>query len=226
MANCCLCGTKIAGFGADKFKLTETEILCHQCAPRFRQLQEATTYDEYTSYKKYLVEKIVNSSNPYGANIVKEAIEKIDAEKNEWLDSERRKAELLQRQNEERQQNLIRQQEWLKKQKAEFLLTTGYNFDGYTIVKYLNITHGEVVLGTGFMSELSASVNDLMGTTSSTLEGKLSKAKKIAQERLIANCLNEGANAVIGVDFDITTLHNNMIVVSANGTAVFIEKIE
>lgn len=36
--------------------------------------------------------------------------------------------------------------------------------------------------------------------------------------------LQLGANAIIGVDFDIMTIGNNMIVVSANGTAVIIKK--
>ncbi|MCI8389973.1 MAG: YbjQ family protein [Roseburia sp.] len=40
----------------------------------------------------------------------------------------------------------------------------------------------------------------------------------------IEKALNVGANAVIGVDLDLMTLTNNMIVVSANGTAVLIEE--
>ena len=106
------------------------------------------------------------------------------------------------------------------------LITTGYNFEGYKIVSYKNIVHGEVVLGTGIFSDFSAAVNDLLGTTSGIMEGKLSKAKTIAQNQMIRNCICKGANALIGVDYDVMTLGNNMIVVSANGTAVVIEKIE
>ena len=36
-----------------------------------------------------------------------------------------------------------------------FLLTTGYNFEGYSIERYDNIVHGGIVLGTGFLSDLS-----------------------------------------------------------------------
>ena len=35
-----------------------------------------------------------------------------------------------------------------------------------------------------------------------------------------------GGNALIGIDFDILTFNNNMIAVSGNGTAVYIEAIE
>ena len=111
-------------------------------------------------------------------------------------------------------------------EQERILITTGYSFEGYKIVKYLNIVNGEIVLGTGFLSELSASVNDMLGMSSGTIEGKLSKAKQVAQSQMIEKAIGRGANALIGVDFDVNVLGNNMLVVSANGTAVVIEKIE
>lgn len=109
--------------------------------------------------------------------------------------------------------------------KTTFMTTTGYNFEGYAIKKYLNIVNGKIVLGTGFLSELSASVTDFLGTTSGTIQGKIGKAKAMALENMIQSALGLGANAIIGIDFDITTLSNNIIAVSANGTAVVIEKV-
>lgn len=106
------------------------------------------------------------------------------------------------------------------------MVTTGYNFEGYKIVKYINLVHGEIVLGTGFYSELSASISDLLGVSSKTFEGKISQAKGVAQEQMILNAMTMDANAIIGIDFDITTFSNNMIGVSANGTAVVVEKID
>lgn len=40
------------------------------------------------------------------------------------------------------------------------------------------------------------------------------------------NALVAGANAIIGVDFDYITFNNNILGVSANGTAVVIQKEE
>lgn len=108
----------------------------------------------------------------------------------------------------------------------EFISTTGYNVEGYKIIKYLNIVHGEVVLGTGLLSEISISVSDFMGTASTTVEGKISRAKEIVQEQLVKKAILKGGNALIGVDFDISSFSNNVIMVSANGTAVLIEKEE
>ena len=54
------------------------------------------------------------------------------------------------------------------------MVTTGYNFEGYFIKKYITVVQSEVVLGTGFLSEFSASVSDVFGIASATMENKLS----------------------------------------------------
>lgn len=108
---------------------------------------------------------------------------------------------------------------------ADFMATTGYNFEGYKIVKYLGIKSGEVVLGTGFLSEFSAGMSDLFGKTSERMTAKFTDAKETAVARLKENCLSVDANAVIGVDLDVEIMGQNMILACANGTAVRIEKI-
>ena len=108
--------------------------------------------------------------------------------------------------------------------KQEFKITTGYNFEKFDIVDYKDIISAEVVLGTGIFSELNAQISDLFGTKASEFEGKIAIAKSKAMENLKHKALNRGTNAIIGVDFDLMTLSNNMIVVPVNGTAVKIEK--
>lgn len=108
--------------------------------------------------------------------------------------------------------------------RKEFLSTTGYSFEGYNITEYLGIKSGEIVIGTGVFSEFSASISDMFGIASNTLAGKLTQAKNAALNVLIDNCIMSDANAVIGVDIDIMTIGQNMIVACANGTAVKIEK--
>lgn len=103
-------------------------------------------------------------------------------------------------------------------------ITTGYSFDSYTITSYISIISGNVVLGTGILSEFIASIDDMLGTTSSPFEHKMEKAKSLAVEKLIIKSVSIGGNAIIGVDFNFFTLSNNMIAVSVNGTSVVIEK--
>ena len=104
--------------------------------------------------------------------------------------------------------------------------TTGYTFDGYKITQYLDIVNGEIVLGTGFLSEFSAGMNDLFGTSSGMFSSKLQQAREHAQAEMIVKAVSMGANAIIGIDFDYITFANNMIGVVANGTAVVIEEIK
>ena len=104
------------------------------------------------------------------------------------------------------------------------IITTTPVLTGYKIVKYCGIVSAESNIGTGFFSEISMAAADSWGSESGMFNSKLSKAKEDAENKLIIKAVDKGANAVIGVDFDILTLSNNAIVVSANGTAVKVEK--
>ena len=110
--------------------------------------------------------------------------------------------------------------------KLPFLSTTGYNFDGCTIYRYIGIVSSEYVLGTGFISELSASVSDSWGTHSKKMENKIATAKMEAMSTLCKRAVKAGANSIIGVKFNIMTLDANMIVVSVDGTAVMRKEIK
>lgn len=46
--------------------------------------------------------------------------------------------------------------------KKHHMVTTGFQFEGYEIVSYLGIVAGEVVLGTGFLSEFTSSFADFL----------------------------------------------------------------
>lgn len=140
-------------------------------------------------------------------------------EKYKTIEERRRNEEIQKQKTEEIEKKFLE----LKK---NFKLTTGYIFDGYEIAEYLGIYSGEVVLGTGFVSEFSASLSDIMGSRSNTFAKKMSAAKQGALQNLMKNALVAGANALIGIDFDYVTFENNIMGVSANGTAVIIKKEE
>lgn len=104
--------------------------------------------------------------------------------------------------------------------KQNHLITTGFDFQGYRIASYHGLVSGEVVLGTGFLSEFTASFADVFGVQSYSFAQKMTSAKLAAQEQLIRNATATGGNAIIGVDYDYITFGGNMIGVSVNGTAV------
>ena len=212
MAKCCICGRRIGGFGEDKYKISEEYIACYQCAPYFRKMKDAENSEQILKNENELNMKLgVNDVSQDVRDAIENEIQKIKDSKQDMYRKE---------------QFQLQKKDEIRKKRKEFMGTTGYNFEGYKIVKYINLVHGEIVLGTGFYSELSASISDLLGVSSKTFEGKISQAKGVAQEQMILNAMTMDANAIIGIDFDITTFSNNMIGVSANGTAVVIEKIE
>ena len=104
------------------------------------------------------------------------------------------------------------------------ILTTGYNLEGYIIKKYIKVVNGEVVLGTGFLSEMSASFADFFGEETQGFNKKIEQAREAALEKMIIKSIQLGGNAIIGVDYDYITFRNNMIGVIVNGTCVYVEK--
>lgn len=103
-------------------------------------------------------------------------------------------------------------------------ITTGYNFQGYDITKYLGVLSGDVVIGTGMLTEISASLSDFLGLNSEKFAIKMEEGKNLATKKLLKKALTLGADGVIGIDFDYITFSNNMIGVSVNGTAVNFSK--
>ena len=104
-----------------------------------------------------------------------------------------------------------------------FPATTGYAFENAHIVEYLGVTGGETALGTGLITDFTAALYDISGTESPELTNKIQLAKNVSLAKLIANSKKLGANAVIGVSFELTTVES-ILIASANGTAVKIEK--
>ena len=105
------------------------------------------------------------------------------------------------------------------------MVTSGFNFEGYKITKYLGFYSGECALGTGFLSSWDAGIADLLGSNSAIYEEKLLKAKSMAISELKKTAKEHGADAIIGLDVDYTTFSADIMGVIANGTAVKIEEI-
>lgn len=234
MANVCMnCGKKIGTFSMESpFEVSNGIFLCAKCANPIRhkignlyglksESEFATAKNEIilrcqSSYSDTVVTAIEQRINSIYQNDVKPQIEREKNKPNE-MDNSSAQSEL---------KRLAEERAALKKAADSQMLTTGYDFSGYKIINYMGVISGEVVLGTGFLSEFSASLSDLFGDESTAFADKLETAKKAALEKLTLNSVKKGGNAIIGIDFDYITFSNNMIGVVANGTSVVIEKIE
>ncbi len=70
------------------------------------------------------------------------------------------------------------------------------------------------------MRDIMASVRDVVGGRSKAYEEKMNEARDIAIKEMVEKAQALGADAVVGVDIDYETVGNNMMMVSASGTAV------
>lgn len=103
--------------------------------------------------------------------------------------------------------------------------TTTPSIDGKRIVEYKSIVFGEVISGVNFIKDFGAGLHNIFGGRSAGYEEELIKAREEAIAEMEQRAMELGANAVIGVDIDYEVLGsgNDMLMVTASGTAVVIE---
>ena len=102
------------------------------------------------------------------------------------------------------------------------IITTTPTIEGRPISKYHGIVNGEAILGANVFRDLFASITDIIGGRSGAYEQELGQARKTALGEMVDAARAMGANAIVGVDLDYEVI-NNMLMVSASGTAVVIE---
>ena len=105
------------------------------------------------------------------------------------------------------------------------IVTTTPQIEGRRITRYLGVVAGEAILGANLFKDMFAGIRDLVGGRSATYERELQRARDIALKELQERAQELGANAVVGVDLDYEVMGqgNGMLMVSASGTAVFVE---
>jgi uncharacterized protein YbjQ (UPF0145 family) len=107
----------------------------------------------------------------------------------------------------------------------EILLTTTPTVEGHRVVAYLGIESVEIVIGTGFLSELTGDISDFLGQRSTVFESKLREAKDAAFRLMQHRAAEKGADAVIGIDLDYTEFSGNRIGLILNGTIVRLDPV-
>lgn len=118
-----------------------------------------------------------------------------------------------------------------KRAMAQMLISSGFSFDGYKIVKYSGYISGDDA------TQIPRTFVFAENKNSEQLTGALVKIRRQALKELKEAAYNLGCNAVVGVDFDYITLEPEradlagrtvyepyVICVTANGNAVIIEK--
>lgn len=105
------------------------------------------------------------------------------------------------------------------------IITTTPSIEGKKVLDYKGIVFGEIISGVDFIKDFAAGLTNFFGGRSNSYEGELIQARENAISEMIKRAEGMGANAVIGVDIDYEVLGqgNNMLMVTASGTAVIVE---
>lgn len=102
------------------------------------------------------------------------------------------------------------------------IVTTTPSVEGRRISQYRGIVVGEAILGANVIRDLFAGITDILGGRSGAYEQELGRARQTALDEMEERAASLGATAVVGVDLDYEVI-NNMLMVSASGTAVVLE---
>ena len=104
------------------------------------------------------------------------------------------------------------------------ILSTTNSLEGHRITAYHGIVVGEAIMGANVVRDVFASITDIVGGRSGAYESKLQDARDTAMRELEERARIKGANAVVGIDLDYEVVGNSMLMVSASGTAVTVER--
>ena len=185
-------------------------LLCQTCQNELKRLPYSRSDDQYDEIKARFLPFLRDTSVP---EEVRDVFRKADDLY--W----------------DRKESNAAYEEALASAMDALLLTTGSTFDGYRVVKYLDIISSEIVFKNSFINSLSAGFDDFISSLSfreremTGVARLIDNAKTYVMGRFREKAVNLGANAVLGIDFE-TTFGSDVVKVSVNGTAVCIDPID
>ncbi len=211
MNTCCVCGASVTD---DMFFVPHDDypayIFCSDCYRSFRKLKLKPTKEEYQQIDAKFSEFMRNKQIPSSVRDVYR-----EADDYYWNNNE------MEEKYSEAYSSAI----------DNLLLTTGSLFEGYKVVKYLDIISCEIIFKNSFIKSLSAGVEDFFSALSfreKEMAGAMElidHAKKHVMKKFRIQAVENGANAVLGIDFE-TSFGTDIVKISINGTAVVVDKVE
>lgn len=106
------------------------------------------------------------------------------------------------------------------------ITTTTPSVEGYKITGYYGVVFGEVITGVNFLRDIGAGLRNVFGGRSAGYENELLEARTKAMQEMEQRAAQMGAHAIVGIDIDYEVLgtSSDMLMVTASGTAVTLEK--
>lgn len=108
------------------------------------------------------------------------------------------------------------------------IITTGHNIEGYEIVEYLDVLTSEFAFQTthlkGFLSKELFNVDNTIGAATKGHTGTIAAYNRIILKGLMHQAQEVGADGIISVAFQFSSVTNDFVMVVGTGTAVKIKK--
>ncbi|MBD5534999.1 MAG: YbjQ family protein [Lachnospiraceae bacterium] len=205
---CCVCGKKQSGWITDYPLGSELENhrICAECGEKYHKIQNAKTLEDVFEEINYFKEQLAKGGQDEIVNRFFDLLFKGFETEKTFIDANTIIAE--------QRDNAI----------SNIMVTSGYDFEGYKITKYCDFISAEAVFGMGMFKALLASVSSMAGAESEAFNKKIKETKAKSMYDIRKNALELGANAIIGLDIDFSTIASDMVVIIASGTAVIIEE--
>lgn len=106
------------------------------------------------------------------------------------------------------------------------ILTTTDRLDGFRVAKVCGLVFGNSARTRGLLGQLLFMAEQIIGGTGNAYLVEFNKAKNLSVEDAVNQAQKMGANAIIGIDFDITEIREGYLLASVNGTAVILEQVK
>lgn len=104
--------------------------------------------------------------------------------------------------------------------RVEMPMTTTPTFETHTIEAYRGPVFGETIYGANVLRDISAAFTDVVGGRAGDYEKVLIRGRNAALKEMSERAKQLGANAVIGIRFDYSTVGRSMLMICSSGTAV------
>lgn len=108
----------------------------------------------------------------------------------------------------------------------DLLVTTTETVTGYRVVRTLGIVRGNTIRTRHIGNDIIALFKTLVGGEISEYTKMLAEAREQALDRMRAEAMERGANAVISARFTTSTVLQGAAEILAYGTAVILEPVE
>ena len=105
------------------------------------------------------------------------------------------------------------------------MTTTAFTIDGFRIRRNLEVVRGIVVRSRSIVGSIGAALQTLVGGNITLYTALCEKTRSQAFDIMLSHAAELGANAVVGVRYDATTVGSGVTEVLCYGTAVKVEPI-